>query len=47
MTIEAIGGVLVRGEGGCGAKVEGKIALASSSHIDESILLLSYFEKTL
>jgi pyruvate kinase len=47
MTIEAIGGVLVRGEGGCGTKVEGKIALASSSHIDESILLLSYFEKTL
>jgi pyruvate kinase len=47
MTIEAIGGVLVRGEGGCGQQIQGKIALPSSSQIHESILLLSYFEKNL
>lgn len=46
MTIEAIGGVLVRGESGYGVKVEGKIAFASDP-VDNKILVLSYFEKNL
>jgi pyruvate kinase len=44
MTIEAIGGVLVRGEGGYGSKVEGKV---SFNHQDNAILVLSYFQKNL
>lgn len=46
MTIEAIGGVLVRGESGLGSKVEGKISFASGP-VDNRILVLSYFEKNL
>jgi pyruvate kinase len=47
MTIEAIGGVLVRGEAGCGELVQGKICMISSTHIEDNILVLSYFEKNL
>jgi pyruvate kinase len=45
MTLEAIGGVLVRGELGLGDKVSGKISLNHLSVGKDTILVLSYFEK--
>lgn len=47
MTIEAIGGVLVVGEGGVGKKIQGKVVLPNSEHLNGGILILSYFEKSL
>lgn len=45
MTLEAIGGVLVRGELGSGDKVFGKISFNLSETEKDTILVLSYFEK--
>jgi len=47
MTIEAIGGVVVRGEQGIGERVAGRVTFEPSKSSGDRILVLSYFEKSL